>query len=243
MRELLTVDPSELDDGYRFWFSFPWYRIYTVNIDNLKKAAERAFELPRPLQVLSALGDAVPPPESERLQVIHLNGTLDDLPDVTFSTRQYGQRLANTDLWYASLAIDIQTHPVLYVGTSLNEPPLWMYIEARGAKRTEREMRPGSFLVTPVLSRAKDAALSTYNVSWVKATVADFAGEVLAKLADEASDGLSAIERRSKVAAAGPAVLRVADVQQDSRDDEQVPPWARAALVGSDRGLCDRSCV
>jgi hypothetical protein len=221
MRRLLSVDPGGLDDGYRLWFSFPWYRIYTVNVDNLEQAAERAFELPRPLQVLSALGDAVPPPENERLQVIHLNGTLDDVPDVTFSTRQYGQRLANTDLWYASLAIDIQTHPVLYVGTSLNEPPLWMYIEARGSKRTEREMRPGSFLVTPVLSRAKDVALSTYNVSWVKATVADFASEVLARLAEEASVGLEEIERRAKLDGAGPAVLRVADVQEDSHEDER----------------------
>lgn len=221
MRKLLSVDPDELDGGYRLWFSFPWHRIYTVNIDNLEQAAEQAFELPRPLQVLSALGDAVPPLESERLQVIHLNGTLDDVPEVTFSARQYGQRLANTDLWYASLAIDIQTHPVLYVGTSLNEPPFWMYIEARGAKRTEREMRPGSFLVTPALSRAKDVALSTYNVSWVKATVADFASEVLGKLAEEASVGLETIERRAKVEGAGPAVLRVADVQEDSRDDER----------------------
>jgi hypothetical protein len=221
MRDLLSVDPNNLDEGYRLWFSFPWHRIYTVNIDNLEQAAERAFDLPRPLRVLSALKDAVPPSETDRLQVVHLNGTLDDVPEVTFSSRQYGQRLASTDLWYANLAIEIQTHPVLYVGTSLNEPPLWMYIEARGAKRTEREMRPGSFLVTPALSRAKDVALSTYNVSWVKATVTDFSSEVLAKLADEASVGLETIERRSRVESAGPAVLRVADVQKDSRDDER----------------------
>lgn len=221
MKKLLTVDPDGLDDGYRLWFSFPWHRIYTVNIDNLESAAEQAFELPRSLQVFSALHDSVPPPSSDRLQVIHLNGTLDDVPEVTFSTRQYGQRLASADLWYASLAIDIQTHPVLYVGTSLNEPPLWMYIEARGAKRTEREMRPGSFLVTPTLSRAKDVALSTYNVSWVQATVGDFAGEVLAELASEASVGLEAIELRARAEDAGPAVLRVADIQQDSQDDER----------------------
>lgn len=221
MRDLLSVDPSGLDEGYRLWFSLPWYRIYTVNIDDLPLAAERAFDLPRRLQVLSALQDTVPAPEAERLQVIHLNGSLEDLPEVTFSSRQYGQRQNALDLWMAGLAIDLQTHPVLYVGTSLNEPPLWSYVEARGSKRTKRETRPGSFLVSPHLDRAKEVALSLYNVSWVTSTAANFASEVLSALATEASEGLKAIKRRAQVEREGPPALRISEVEDDSRGDER----------------------
>lgn len=221
MREQLDVDPQAIDPGYQLWFSLPWYRIYTVNIDNMDQAAERAFKLPRPLQVLSALGDSVPAAESARLQVIHLNGTLEDLPDVTFSPRQYGRRQAEIDLWFAALAIDLQTHPVLYVGTSLNEPPLWAYVEARGSKRTKREMRPGSFFVAPHLDRAKSVSLARYNVTWVETTTEQFAADVLTGLTEEAAEGLIAIERRAEAELGGPPVQRVIDLQNDSRGDER----------------------
>src|ERR1019366_9658585 len=35
LRASLTVDPRTLPQEYETWFSFPWYRIYTLNIDDL----------------------------------------------------------------------------------------------------------------------------------------------------------------------------------------------------------------
>ncbi|HEX3735686.1 MAG TPA: hypothetical protein VHU86_11115 [Solirubrobacterales bacterium] len=220
--ELLTVDPKSLEDGYRLWFSFPWHRIYTLNIDNLADAANLAFDLPRPLRTLSALTDSAPPTQGDEfLDVVQLNGTLEDLPNVTFSSRQYGERLATTDLWYRNLAIELQTQPILYVGTTLDEPSLWSYIEGRGHRGSSHETRPGSFLVSPQLSKAKQVALSGYNVSWVEATTQDFASTVLAGLSDEADEGRRAIERRKRQEQGGPPVSSVADLQSDSQNDER----------------------
>lgn len=134
MRERLSVDSRSLPNEYRLWFSFPWYRIYTLNVDDLADAAQRAFDLPREVQSLSALVDPLPG-IGTALHVVHLNGRLTDLPNITFSQRQYGQRLASPDLWYENLVREIRTRPVVYVGTSLEEPPLWQYVEARGRKR------------------------------------------------------------------------------------------------------------
>lgn len=221
MRDLLTVDPKSLDDGYRLWFSFPWHRIYTLNIDDLDAAISRQYSLPRHLLPLSALSDAVPSTENDHLQVIHLNGTLADLPHVTFSPRQYGERLGSSDLWYDNLARDLKTHPVLYVGTSLDEPPLWTYVEARGLRKTNTETRPGSFLVSPELARARRVSLSSYNVSWIGASAAEFANNVLLTLSDDSSAGQRAIEQRRKLERGGPPIARVSDVQDDSQDDER----------------------
>jgi hypothetical protein len=221
MRDLLTVDPNSLSESYRLWFSFPWHRIYTLNIDDLDRAVTRAFEFSRPLLPLSALTDSVPSSADDALQVVHLNGTLEDLPHVTFSSRQYGERLGRSDLWYDNLARELKTHPVLYVGTSLDEPPLWAYIEARGIRKTSNETRPGSFLVAPALPRARRVSLSAYNVSWVEAGGDEFAEDVLADLMDEAEVGRRAIEQRRRLERGGPPIARVSDLQNDSQNDER----------------------
>jgi len=221
LRQRLTVDPSSINESYLSWFSFPWHRIYTLNIDDLDEAASRAFDFSRPLHPISALSEASPPPEEDALQVIHLNGTLNDLPDITFSQRQYGERLGRSDLWYDSLARELKTHPVLYVGTSLDEPPLWAYVEARGPRSAENETRPGSFLVSPELERARRVSLSMYNVSWVKASAVDFADDVLAGLSGAASKGRRAIEQRRGLERGIPPLARVSDIQADSQEDER----------------------
>lgn len=221
MRELLSVDSGSVPDEYRLWFSFPWHRVYTLNVDDLDEAVNRAFDLPRPLHPLSALGTSVPAPDYDALQVVHLNGTLADLPHVTFSSRQYGERLSRSDLWYGNLARELRTHPVLYVGTSLDEPPLWTYVEERGDRRTRNETRPGSFLVAPELPRARRVSLSGYNVSWVQMSGVEFAEGVLSTLSDEAQAGIREIELRQKSERGGPPIARVSDVQNDSQGDER----------------------
>lgn len=238
MRELLTVDPGSLSDSYRLWFSFPWHRVYTLNVDDLDEAVGREYDLPRPLHSLSALSAPAPTSDYDALQVVHLNGTLADLPDVTFSSRQYGERLSKSDLWYGNLARELKTHPVLYVGTSLDEPPLWSYVEERGGRRTQREVRPGSFLVSPQLDPPKRVALSGYNVSWVEMSATEFANGVLSELSEEAKVGIREIEQRQRSEQGGPPISRVSDLQNDSQGDEREfllgrePRWSDLADDG-----------
>jgi hypothetical protein len=242
----LTVDPESLPQSYELWFSFPWYRIYTVNIDSLATAAERAFNLPRELDVISGLATSSPPPaDSTALQVIHLNGTLSDLPDVTFSMRQYAQRLSSPDLWYENLVREMQLHPVLFVGTDLNEPSLWTYVEARGRK-AQREVRPASYLVTPHLARARAVALSRYNITRIDSDTMQFAEQVLSPLASDALEGRQAISARVAETSEQRILLPLLDVMDDSVDDEREflegrePRWSDITHGYAFERQCDR---
>jgi len=230
LRTAFTVASASLPKYYETWLSLPWYRVYTVNIDDLADAADRAFGLPRRVQSLSAL---TAPLEAAQdvLQVVHLNGTLEDLPNVTFSGRQYAERLATSDVWYPNLARELVGHPILYLGTTLDEPPLWQYIEARGFRAGGgRELRPGSFLVTRDLPRARQVALRHYKIDWVQGTAESFADDVLSRLGAASERGFGVTRRAAAIDEE--VVHHLGDVVQDSQGDEREfllgrePRWA-----------------
>lgn len=196
LRRCLTVDYTSLGASYERWFSMPWRRIYTVNIDDLDEAANRAFELPVPLRSLSALSDSVPA-SGENLLVVHLNGTLSDGPKATFSPLQYAERSPGSDAWYPSVAKEIAGRAFVYVGSVLDESPLWQHIAMRGQRPAGgRELRPQSYLVTPSLPAARRRLLSDLNIKHVPTDQATFANEVLAHLREQAEQGHLVLRRR-----------------------------------------------
>jgi hypothetical protein len=155
LRELLvrklTVDPRSIPDIIGRYFSFPWKKIYTLNIDNLGEAVSQRFPLARSIVQISATDLSVHSPYPKGapyipLPLCHLNGTITDIPhNVTFTTPQYARRQAfPADHLYLELVADIITHPVVFIGTRLDEPPLWQHVEIRRARgsRDMREMRP-----------------------------------------------------------------------------------------------------
>lgn len=174
----------------------PWARCYTLNIDDLAAATGRRFTLPRNVRPVSATsgaeeaGFALGP---DVLEVIHLNGTIEDVPsDVTFSVSQYAERLARPDPFYLRLVGDLLSHPVVFVGTRLDETPLWQHLELRQPRgaRALRELRPRSFLVTPVIDRARLSLLADFNVQWIPLTAEEFAHEFLEPLREVQQVGL-----------------------------------------------------
>jgi hypothetical protein len=180
----------------------PWYRHYTLNVDDLDEQVGRAGTLPRRVRSISALRDSFVAAGPELLSV-HLNGRARDYPDVTFSARHFAKRLAQPDEWYQALTADLLSHPVVFVGSTLDEPTLWQHIELRrGRGQGGRELRPASYLVSPDLPVARAAMLKAYNVTWIKATAGDFAREVLTEMHREAELGHAAITRQF---AAGPS--------------------------------------
>lgn len=189
LRVRLTSGDAPLPEHYRVWFSLPWRRIYTVNVDELELAAARHFPLPRQPRAISALTSAVEPestPAQGLLEVIHLNGMVRDAPThVTFSTTQYAVRLANREPWYRVLAQDLLEYPFVFVGTRLDEMPLWQHLEAEGARRDRSGYgdRPHSFAVTPELERARRSLLAAFRIEWVQMEARAFAEQVLAQLA------------------------------------------------------------
>lgn len=198
LNDRLSVDAGSLPDYYTRWFSLPWHRIYTLNIDNLADTVNRASELPRQLRIVSALSDTVPSSSAD-LTVVHLNGYLEDLPEVTFSGRQYAERLATSDVWYTALARELASHPIIFIGTTLDEPPLWQYVEDRGRPTARaRDLRPGSILVSPKLKKARAVALHQYRIDWIAGTAESFADEVLQNLQKASREGHALLRHASE---------------------------------------------
>jgi hypothetical protein len=180
LRDHLTVRVESLPEVYRLWFSLPWARIYTLNVDDLDEAVARKFPLPVAVRPLSALREGLPERGSDLL-CIHLNGRIADYPDITFSLDQYGERTAAPDPWYQLLAVDLLEHPILFVGTQLEESPLWHQLALRRPRQRDAS-RPRSYLVSPKLPRARRQMLEDLNVEWIAMDHEEFADDVLAGL-------------------------------------------------------------
>jgi hypothetical protein len=178
----LRVDARRLPEMYRLWFAMPWRRVYTLNVDDLERAAATRFVLPRPVSAVSALRPAHA--NNRGLVVVHLNGHIDDGPDrITFSTVQYGDRLASRDRWYRRLVADMARLPFVFVGTKLDESPLWQHLQLGPlARPARRGHRPRSILVTTDLTRARRSLLRAYRIEWIRATAEEFAHDVLARV-------------------------------------------------------------
>lgn len=205
IKERFSVAPESTTKWQFDILSFPWSKIYTLNLDDLSTAIQRNHNLPRKITSFSALSEkalnqALLKPYNDLAQ-IHLNGTLDDLPNgVTFSLTQYAQRLSSTnDPWYAELARDLILSSVVFIGTELDEPSLWMHIEERKSKGStdNREMRPKSYLVIPTLSKPRRDVLKQYNIVWLPMTGEEFTNTILSPIVSCQNIGLAYLSARS----------------------------------------------
>ncbi len=170
LAEKLLVVPDSVPDYYRDYLAVPWFKIYTLNLDNLIPIAAAKFSLATDITSVSALQ----PRSISGLAAVHLNGMVQDYPDVTFSPPQFGARTAGADPFYEILARELYGHPVIFIGTALDEPPLWHHLAFRGERPSGSELRPKSFLVTPSLPVARRAMLERYNVKWVALDAEEF---------------------------------------------------------------------
>jgi hypothetical protein len=198
----LTVDANTLPDWYKPYVEMPWLRIYSLNIDDLLESAGRRWPPSRRIAALSATSTHVsqrPPASADAVELVHLNGTLADLPDdVTFSVSQYAERLANNDPWYAQLVTDLLTRSIVFIGSSLDESPLWQHVVLRAGRggRQQFELRHRSYLVSPALSAARQALLSQHNVEWLPFGAEEFSARVLNECRVAIPTGLKVISEK-----------------------------------------------
>ena len=134
--------------------------------------------------------------DREQFDIIHLNGIVDDGPErITFSTVQYAGRLAQRCAFYSQLVRDFAEYPVLFVGTRLDESPLWQHLELAGLREQIDETPPG-LLVTQHVTRARQCVLAALNIRSLAMDARSFAEEVLAPMRDEVVEpGLRALAR------------------------------------------------
>jgi hypothetical protein len=171
---VFTVDRETIPPRYCDWFSLPWYRIYTLNIDDLDQAVSETCALPRPLKIVSAMNSTPADISRSELGVVHLNGQLSDFPDLTFDPPTYGHRTSRHDAWYQQFIADIVTRPTFFIGTILEEPPFWHYLSQRGDKGGASEMRPRSWLLTKNIPASKRALLEEFNIEMIDAYESEF---------------------------------------------------------------------
>ena len=213
----LTVAPGSVDAWIADYYRQPWHRVYTLNVDTLAIAVEQAHDLPRRLVSVSGTQAQTTRRVSPHgdLEVVHLNGTLEDAPEkITFSESQYAQRLASPNTAFQQLTADLLVRSVVFVGTRLDESPLWQSIERRRMKgqRGARELRPRSYLVAPELDRARRARLEGFNIVWIQMTAEEFAEGVLKGLGPAAAQGFSLLGKVERDGRHRPQLPEVADL-------------------------------
>jgi len=212
LQSRLTVRPEDLPEYYLPLFNFPWFRCYTLNVDDLESAVGRRFELQRPPITISArdAADHLPGvPSAQGLEVIHLNGVVPSPPEgLTFSETQYAERIGNQEPWYSRCVVELTSRPVIFIGTVLSESILWHHMELR--KRREnlgRDLRPTSILVTKELSLPRRDILRDLRINWVQGTAEEFATEILPQLNIEATRGFSFIRQYAESRPSTPVPL------------------------------------
>jgi Mrp family chromosome partitioning ATPase len=232
LNDLLQVDAERSPTRFKSWFSLPWYRHYTLNVDDLDEAIASHYSLQRPLNAISATTDAFI--SQPGLLSIHLNGRLRDFPNITFSIRQYGQRASQPDAWYQTLVADLLNHPIVFVGTVLEEPGLWQYIELRRQRSgAEVEMRPASYLVSPSLPVARAGLLKNFNINWINATEEEFFETVLETATIEAELGHAELRQRYQTTSYSSRLKPVSELREQEPPDDlslflmgRTPTWA-----------------
>jgi len=176
LQELYT--PTACEEWYRTVMSLTWYRIYTTNIDDLFH-----FLIPFPSgQRLSAYvrGGFVDErdPHFEHLQCMHLHGQINHRASgLTFTLPEMASHTARPDTAYQNLASDMDSYPVVFIGSQLEEPILTHYLEMREQRAlgsNSREWRPKSFLVSPTIGAIRTPALLRRNIIALECTGKEF---------------------------------------------------------------------
>jgi hypothetical protein len=174
LREFLRthLHVVRFDDWYHIvprWF---WFRIYTTNIDDLLEQVYDATEAPNLKKIVAPCHFQERDAFLREIQFIKLHGCVsDDSKDLTFGLREYGNRASLPDVWYTHFVQDYSTRNTVFVGTQLDEPLFWQYIEIRQQREARSsERRPKSFLISPNISKPMEEVLDRYNIVAVKAT-------------------------------------------------------------------------
>lgn len=163
--------PSE---EYEIIASFPWARIYTLNIDD---AFDRALFSKSPQKVNTRnRNDKISNQDQlfQSVDYIKLNGSIDRLDlGLIFSVKEYGKESAFIPHWYKELAEDYFRYNFIFIGTRLKEPLFYHQVERYRSDTNSIDQR--SYLLTPnATSIEKHSLLSGHNIEHIPGTLEDF---------------------------------------------------------------------
>ncbi len=153
-----------------------WYRIYTTNIDDVLENSYARGSAQRFDSVTCPADFEAQDTWFERVHGIHLHGSVLDLgKGLTFSPAEYAGQTAIPNPWYQALVDDMYSNSVVFVGSRLNESPMYHYL----AMRSERskgvpEVRAKAFVITPSISAIRGRQLRDQGYFVVEATAEEF---------------------------------------------------------------------
>ena len=231
LKAQLVAAPDGVPSIYDNIFGLPWRKVYTLNVDNIDAIVGTRSRGIRSIRRISALQTASPAPSRRSecdLDVVHLNGIVEDGPaGVTFSLEQYADRLSAHDAFYMQCAADLAAYPAIYIGTLLDESPLWQHMQLR-KRGVERSYRKRSFLITPDVDAARAETLKReLGVEHVALDTKAFADLVEQELMDAAEVGIR------RILAASGSLSRIKSVPLVSEIVAAGLPAAREYLLGA----------
>ncbi|WP_189363000.1 SIR2 family protein [Mesorhizobium sp. M4A.F.Ca.ET.022.05.2.1] len=154
--------------------SFPWARIFTLNIDDCTEAALRkagtqsveVFARNSPLEEIDPIFKSV--------QLVKLNGSADRPEDgFIFSPQEYGEGSNRLPVWYRELGQNHSNYTFVFIGSKLNEP---LFQHAIAEMRSIMKRAPlRGYVITPSASEIDKHHLSSLNLIHVPGTLKDFA--------------------------------------------------------------------
>jgi hypothetical protein len=154
--------------------SFPWSRIFTLNIDDCTEKALRKAEKQN-VDVLSRNSPLEEiDPVFKSVQLVKLNGSADRPEDgFIFSPQEYGEGSNRLPIWYRELGQNHSNYTFVFIGSKLQEP-LFQHAMAEMRSIVKRAPLRG-YVITPSASEIDKHHLSGLNLVHVPGTLKDFA--------------------------------------------------------------------
>ena len=154
--------------------SFPWARIFTLNVDDCTETALRKagtqnlqiFARNSPLEEIDPIFQSV--------QFIKLNGSADRPEDgFIFSPQEYGEGSNRLPIWYRELGHNNGNYTFVFIGSKLNEP-LFQHAIAEMRSTVKRAPVQG-YVITPSATEIEKHHLRSLNLVHIPGTLKDFA--------------------------------------------------------------------
>jgi len=191
-------DILSFDDWYNIVGVITWYRVYSLNIDNLvqklyqRNTNQKIRTIVNPAQIEER--DAL----FGTLQCIHLHGHVEHADKgLAFTLPDFGNLTAKPNPWYQTFIDDYFNRSVIFIGTQLEEPMFFHYLHLRDQKeRGVTEFRPKSYLVNPSIGKMRMNTLRERNIVSVECTGKEFF-ESLAKAIDLSTLSLASVRHEA----------------------------------------------
>lgn len=153
--------------------TYPWPRIYTLNIDDTMDVALQRNS-PQEVNIVGYY-DRIRPLDTiyQKVELVKLAGDVKQLDrGVVFSPQDYGFLASNLPRWYDELATDFFSYKFLFIGTKLDEPLFHHAIE----KYTKLFGDSGhiSYLLTPSITEIQKNNLARAKIQHVPGRLSDF---------------------------------------------------------------------